>query len=219
MPKQDIQTQDIYEVPFREEDAIGVIAKYVADKIPSRKNSVHLKEDSSYELKVINKEDKIVSEVTNIEDRATGMVDTKIIKSYIKMMGVNKFVIIFVRRSSLTLVLSIYSFLNYMSNWFLQYWIKEYDDKTDVLLFFGLSILILVASNFARIARSIVLMVGSIDVTRVVNFEMLFSLGYASLNRFFDKVPIGRVLNRFAKDTQVIDLNLFNQIDKTTLLL
>ena len=219
MPKQDIQTQDIYEVPFREEDAIGVIAKYVADKIPSRKNSVHLKEDNSYEQKVVNKEDKIVSEVTNIEDRATGMVDTKIIKSYIKMMGVNKFVIIFVRRSSLTLVLSIYSFLNYMSNWFLQYWIKEYDDKTDVLLFFGLSILILVASNFARIARSIVLMVGSIDVTRVVNFEMLFSLGYASLNRFFDKVPIGRVLNRFAKDTQVIDLNLFNQIDKTTLLL
>lgn len=219
MPKQDIQNQDIYEVPFREEDAIGVIAKYVADKIPSRKNSVHLKEDSSYELKVVNKEDKIVSEVTNIEDKATGMVDTKIIKSYVKMMGVNKFVIIFVRRSSLTLVLSIYSFLSYLSNWFLQYWIKEYDDKTDVLLFFGLSILILVASNFARIARSIVLMVGSIDVTRVVNFEMLFSLGYASLNRFFDKVPIGRVLNRFAKDTQVIDLNLFNQIDKSTLLL
>lgn len=219
MPKQDIQNQDIYEVPFREEDAIGVIAKYVADKIPSRKNSVHLKDDSSYELKVVNKEDKIVSEVTNIEDKATGIVDTKIIKSYIKMMGVNKFVIIFVRRSSLTLVLSIYSFLNYMSNWFLQYWIKEYDDKTDVLLFFALSILILVASNFARIARSIVLMVGSIDVTRVVNFEMLFSLGYASLNRFFDKVPIGRVVNRFAKDTQVIDLNLFNQIDKTTLAL
>ena len=100
MPKQDIQTQDIYEVPFREEDAIGVIAKYVADKIPSRKNSVHLKEDSSYELKVVNKEDKIVSEVTNIEDKATGMVDTKIIKSYIKMMGMSKILIALFGRHS-----------------------------------------------------------------------------------------------------------------------
>jgi hypothetical protein len=32
-------------------------------------------------------------------------------------------------------------------------------------------------------------------------------------------VPIGRVLNRFSKDTQVVDLNLFNQIDKSMILM
>lgn len=46
---------------------------------------------------MVNKDDKIVSEVTNIEDKATGMVSTEIIKSYIKMMGVNKFILIFLR--------------------------------------------------------------------------------------------------------------------------
>lgn len=109
--------------------------------------------------------------------------------------------------------------MNYLQNWFLQFWIKEYDDKGDVSLFMLLSLMILFAGNFVRVARSVVLMIGSVDVSRIVNFEMLFSLGYASLNKFFDKVPIGRILNRFSKDTQVIDLNLFNQVDKSAILL
>lgn len=106
-----------------------------------------------------------------------------------------------------------------MANWFLQFWIKDYEDKTDVLLFVGMNLFILIASNFARIARSVSLMVGSTDVTRIVNFEMLFALAHASLNKFFDKVPIGRILNRFAKDTQTIDVNLYIQVDKASILL
>lgn len=106
-----------------------------------------------------------------------------------------------------------------MSNWFLQYWINDYDDKSDTLTFIGMSTLIVIGSVFARISRSIILMVGTTDATRIVNFEMLYSLGHASLNKFFDKVPIGRVLNRFSKDTQVVDLNLYNQIDKSMTLL
>lgn len=106
-----------------------------------------------------------------------------------------------------------------MSNWFLQYWINDYDDKSDTLTFVGMATLIVIGSVFARISRSIILMVGTTDATRIVNFEMLYSLGHASLNKFFDKVPIGRVLNRFSKDTQVVDLNLYNQIDKSMTLL
>lgn len=109
--------------------------------------------------------------------------------------------------------------MNYISNWFLQFWINDYDNKTDVLTFTGMSLLILAGSNLARVARSIVLMVGTTDATRITNFEMLYSLGHASLSKFFDKVPIGRVLNRFSKDTQVVDLNLYNQIDKSMILM
>lgn len=109
--------------------------------------------------------------------------------------------------------------MNYVANWFLQYWINDYDDKSDVLTFTGMSVMIVIASMFSRVSRSIILMVGTTDATRIVNFEMLYSLGHASLNKFFDKVPIGRVLNRFSKDTQVVDLNLFNQLDKFMTLL
>ena len=109
--------------------------------------------------------------------------------------------------------------MNYVSNWFLQYWINDYDDKTDTLTFVGISVIIVFGSVFARVSRSIILRVGTTDATRIVNFEMLYSLGHASLSKFFDKVPIGRVLNRFSKDTQVVDLNLYNQMDKMMTLL
>ena len=116
-------------------------------------------------------------------------------------------------------MLCVWAYLNYLSNWFLQYWINDYDDKKDTMTFTGMCLLILEGSNVARVARSVILMVGTTDATRIVNFEMLYSLGHASLSKFFDKVPIGRVLNRFSKDTQVVDLNLFNQIDKSMILL
>ena len=116
-------------------------------------------------------------------------------------------------------MLCLWAYLNYISNWFLQYWINDYDDKNDTLTFVFMSIMIVIGSVFARISRSIILMVGTTDATRIVNFEMLYSLGHASLSKFFDKVPIGRVLNRFSKDTQVVDLNLYNQMDKMMTLL
>lgn len=109
--------------------------------------------------------------------------------------------------------------MNYLSNWFLQYWINDYDDKTDVATFLGMSILIVMGSVVARISRSAMLMIGTTDASRIVNFEMLYSLGHASLSKFFDKIPIGRVLNRFSKDTQVVDLNLYNQLDKAMTML
>ena len=116
-------------------------------------------------------------------------------------------------------MLCLWAYLNYISNWFLQYWINDYDDKNDTLTFVFMSIMIVIGSVFARISRSIILMVGTTDATRIVNFEMLYSLGHASLNKFFDKVPIGRVLNRFSKDMQIVDLSLYNQLDKFMTLL
>ena len=116
--------------------------------------------------------------------------------------------------------MSVWASLNYLANWFLQYWISDYGgNKSDVVTFAGMSLLILAGTTFSRIVRSIVLMGGCLDATRIVNFEMLYAVGHASLGDFFDKVPIGRVLNRFSKDTQVVDLKLFFQLDKTMIML
>ena len=111
-------------------------------------------------------------------------------------------------------MLCLWSGLNYLSNWFLQFWIRDYPDNSDVKAFVFFSMAILVATSASKVSRSLVLAVGSLDSSRKINFEMLFSLCFASLNSFFDKIPIGRVLNRFSKDTQMVDLKLFGQVDK-----
>ncbi len=93
----DISNIDIYEVPHREEEAIGTIAKNIAGFM-SRKQSMTKLDESSFEKKnaltMANRDDKIVSEVTNMEDKATGMVEARIIKIYIKMMGKGKLITI-----------------------------------------------------------------------------------------------------------------------------
>jgi len=111
-------------------------------------------------------------------------------------------------------VLCLWAYLNYLSNWFLQFWIRDYPDNSDVKKFVGFSGAILAATSASKLIRSLVMMAGSLDSSRKINFEMLFSLCFASLNKFFDKIPIGRVLNRFSKDAQIVDLKIFNQVDK-----
>lgn len=104
----DISHIDIYEVPHREEEAIGTIAKQIAGVL-SRLPSMSKLDESSFEKKKKNtlvtqadRDDKIVSEVTNMEDKAQGTVDPRIYKIYIKMMGKGKFIMVFIRRISFT---------------------------------------------------------------------------------------------------------------------
>jgi ABC-type multidrug transport system fused ATPase/permease subunit len=46
---------------------------------------------------------------------------------------------------------------------------------------------------------------GNIQLSREVNFLMTFRLMHASVSKFFDRVPLGRILNRFMKDVGVVD--------------
>lgn len=53
--------------------------------------------------------------------------------------------------------------------------------------------------------RSIVLLYGSIKCSRSIHRRMMTRLLFAPLNEFFERIPIGRILNRLSKDVQVID--------------
>ena len=42
---------------------------------------------------------------------------------------------------------------------------------------------------------------------------MMFRIAHGSLNKFFDKVPIARVLNRFSNDISKLDDSLMSSIN------
>lgn len=69
-------------------------------------------------------------------------------------------------------------------------------------------------SSVTKITRSVVLILHNLNITRTVNMKMVSSLSFASLSTFFDRVPIGRILNRFLKDTDDVDLQLAMTVDR-----
>lgn len=46
---------------------------------------------------------------------------------------------------------------------------------------------------------------GLLRVSKLLSFKMAFALMHASITDFFDRIPIGRILNRFLKDMGEID--------------
>jgi hypothetical protein len=48
--------------------------------------------------------------------------------------------------------------------------------------------------------RAYVLIIGGINCGRVIHKKITKSLLYASLNKFYNRVPLGRIINRLSKD-------------------
>jgi ABC-type multidrug transport system fused ATPase/permease subunit len=42
----------------------------------------------------------------------------------------------------------------------------------------------------------------------VIHEKMITNLLFSPLNEFFDRVPLGRILNRLSKDLNAVDINL-----------
>jgi ABC-type multidrug transport system fused ATPase/permease subunit len=97
--------------------------------------------------------------------------------------------------------------------WFLQFWSsreEEYDgDKSrDLREFLALYACLNAISISCDYIRTTLVFRGNWRLSRELNFLMTFRLMHASVNKFFDRVPLGRILNRFLKDVQVVDSSL-----------
>ena len=102
----------------------------------------------------------------------------------------------------------------YLSTRFLQYWSDWGYGKDDISKFVLYNIAFMAVIALLLAIKSIVFLDGSLNVSREVNFCMLTSMTYASMEKFFDRVPLGRILNRFLKDTEVVDLQMAFSMDR-----
>ena len=104
--------------------------------------------------------------------------------------------------------------VSYAYSWFIQYWSEKYENPKDVFLFIKICAVLLASALFFLALKSIVVLSGCIGISRNINLSMLSSLAHASLAEFFDLVPMGRILNRFLKDTEIVDLQMAYVMDR-----
>ncbi len=53
--------------------------------------------------------------------------------------------------------------------------------------------------------RMIMAVIGGVGVSKRLHFDMFVRVIRAPINLFFDRVPLGRLINRFASDLDVVD--------------
>lgn len=62
-----------------------------------------------------------------------------------------------------------------------------------------------VAATILSGARAYVLITSGIRQGRTIHKKVIKALLYASITKFYNRVPIGRILNRLSKDLRDID--------------
>ena len=150
----------------------------------------------------------LIDDIIESEDRVKGVLSLKIVKNWINLSGG------YFKNIIMISFLIPWSFGVAGIPWFLQHFV-EMDSVDDMdaglLLFFNfawryLAIFVLQQIGYFGFLR--ILFSNSMKMSMEVNFNMTFSTVHASVNKYFDRIPAGRLLNRFIKDVEVLDENV-----------
>ena len=94
--------------------------------------------------------------------------------------------------------------LQTMSNYLLSIW-SNAGEEADEIYYATLYAIFALSFSFFSLIRAATLYWRSLKCSKKIHENMLRALIRAPVNTFFDRVPIGRILNRFSKDLTVLD--------------
>ncbi|KAG0346517.1 hypothetical protein BG004_001533 [Podila humilis] len=140
---------------------------------------------------------ELAKKLVDEEGPPRGKVKFLVYKIYMAACGGAGFWII------LTFILSVVRTLGAVEILWLRVWTK-YHDEGDLDYYIGIYCFIALMTVFLTIVRMFWQFYGSIRASRSLYEELLVSVVRAPI-RFFDTTPVGRIINRFSKDFEVID--------------
>lgn len=82
------------------------------------------------------------------------------------------------------------------------------DSEHSDLYYYGIYATLGIALTFITFVRIGAVILKGVNMSRRLHTDMLGRIIRASINLFFDRVPIGRLINRFASDLDMIDSTL-----------
>eukprot|EP00007_Cunea_sp_BSH-02190019_P001870 CAMPEP_0174237282 /NCGR_PEP_ID=MMETSP0417-20130205/7690_1 /TAXON_ID=242541 /ORGANISM="Mayorella sp, Strain BSH-02190019" /LENGTH=1523 /DNA_ID=CAMNT_0015316021 /DNA_START=21 /DNA_END=4592 /DNA_ORIENTATION=+ len=131
------------------------------------------------------------------EDRVTGSLSVRVLLDYIRAMGglhVGFFI---------TLTFVITQGARVASDWFLTYWVNDDAGQSDGW-YIGIYGALVFAFTFLCILRNVLWTIVTLSAATSIHDSVFISVLRAPMS-FFDSTPVGRILNRFSKDQDIID--------------
>ena len=149
----------------------------------------------------------LIEDIIKSEDRVKGTLSLKIIKIWMRMLGGSFFFIV------LFLVLAVLTLSSSGIPWFLQAFatnktIEHWAYWRQALYFSFFYTLIASSRTLCRFLRLHMIFRGNVRMSLKINFKMTFRVIHASVNKYFDRIPVGRLLNRFLGDVDEVDNQL-----------
>lgn len=146
---------------------------------------------------------QLIQDIIQEEDREQGNVSFRIYLKYFNYLGG------FLPILFLFSVFTMSAVSEFGQKWYLQFWAGlPLPDQQMYVEFIAIYAGIVIIQAVANFMRGFIIFKNSLTMSREINFLMSFRLIHASLNKFFDRVPIGRIMNRFMKDSNQVDANL-----------
>nr|DBA33080.1 TPA: hypothetical protein GDO54_000812 [Pyxicephalus adspersus] len=143
------------------------------------------------------------------ESRSEGTVGFKVYKKY--LLAGSSYLMIFI-----VLLLNILAQVSYvLQDWWLSYWASEQEklnvtdgtnvtEKLDINMYLGVYAGLTVSTIIFGFMRSVLVFQVLVSAAQALHNQMFQSLLHAPV-LFFDRNPIGRILNRFSKDIGHLD--------------
>lgn len=147
--------------------------------------------------------------LTTAEDRAVGQVDKAIYRNYFASWGP----LFLVPLSVLMLAMGERG-LQAGQNWWLSIWSSATESSAEgqvppfyMWTYFGIGLLSLILQS----VKAVVLVLGSVTAAQSLHAALLDTVLRLPM-AFFDSNPTGRLLNRFTKDTEAVDVSLSSSV-------
>ncbi|GME81723.1 unnamed protein product [Ambrosiozyma monospora] len=167
----------------------------------SKTGEISKKEDALVDVKTTtltaNKDFKITEE----EERAVNVIGMDVIMSYIKYAsGFFKFTFF----PLLILSVAVFVFFTIFANTWLSFWVSyKFNDRSDNF-YRALYIVFSFIAVITTLISLCMIVYGTITSSKKLNLRATQRFMYVPMS-YIDVTPLGRILNRFSKDTDVLD--------------
>lgn len=140
--------------------------------------------------------------ILQTDEKKNSLLNCSLVHKYLTMTGG------YFRLAPLFIVMCVWMTFSFGVSWFIKFWTTQHDDRSDYQTFVLVYVLINLGQTSSEFTRMLINSTGNLKLSKEMNFLMTFRITFASITNFFDKLPMGRILNRFLKDADVMDMSL-----------